>query len=317
MCKNLDGTLLKIGPGSETYINIFDIREESIEDDENGYLANKIAKLIGFFNLIFGKLNEEEKAILEEKLIELYKLKNITFDDKSLYKENSNLINATFKESKDMPILEDFYNILGQDKRTEIFKIKLIPFIKGSLKFFNNYTNVKLDNKLIVADVYELGEENLAYGMYLFTDLFWDKIKKDRKIKKAIYLDEIWRLIGVTSNKDVASFIYKIFKTIRKYGGSGVAITQDISDIFSLENGTYGKSILNNSSIKTFFSLEEENIKILEQYTNLSEKEKIEIKSLKRGECLMFVGDEHILNKIESAEFERELIENKKKTEEN
>ncbi len=49
------------------------------------------------------------------------------------------------------------------------------------------------------------------------------------------------------------SFIYKIFKTIRKYGGSSVAITQDISDIFSLENGIYGKSILNNSSIKTFF----------------------------------------------------------------
>ena len=144
--------------------------------------------------------------------------------------------------------------------------------------------------------------------MYLFTDLFWDKIKKDRNIKKAIYLDEIWRLIGVTSNKEVASFIYKIFKTIRKYGGSSVAITQDISDLFSLNEGTYGKSILNNSSIKTFFSLEEENIKILEKYTNLSEKEKIEIKSLKRGECLMFVGDEHILTKIESADFEKEIV---------
>ena len=146
--------------------------------------------------------------------------------------------------------------------------------------------------------------------MYLFTDLFWDKIKKDRNSKKAIYLDEIWRLIGVTSNKDVASFIYKIFKTIRKYGGSSVAITQDISDIFGLDDGTYGKSILNNSSIKTFFSLEEENIKILEQYTNLSEKEKIEIKSLKRGECLMFVGNEHILNKINVDDFEKQLIEN-------
>ncbi len=257
LCKNLNGTLLKIGPGSDTFINVFDIREESIEDDEQGYLANKIGKLIGFFNLIFGKINEEEKAILEEKLIELYKQKNITFDDKSLYKESDDKINIkpVFKESKDMPILEDFYNLLDKDEKTRIFKIKLIPFIKGSLKFFNNYTNVELNNKLIVADVYELGEENLKYGMYLFTDLFWDKIKKDRKIKKAIYLDEIWRLIGVTSNKDVASFIYKIFKTIRKYGGSGVAITQDISDIFSLEEGTYGKSILNNSSIKTFFSL--------------------------------------------------------------
>ena len=312
LCKNLNGTLLKIGPGSDTYINVFDIREESIEDDEQGYLANKISKLIGFFNLIFGKINEEEKAILEEKIIELYKLKGITFDDKTLYKneENKITIKPTFKDSKDMPILEDFYNLLDKDEKTRVFKIKLIPFIKGSLKFFNNYTNVELNNKLIVADVYELGEENLKYGMYLFTDLFWDKIKKDRKIKKAIYLDEIWRLIGVTSNKDVASFIYKIFKTIRKYGGSGVAITQDISDIFSLEDGTYGKSILNNSSIKIFFSLEEENIKILEQYTNLSEKEKVEIKSLKRGECLMFVGDEHILNRIDSAEYEREIIEN-------
>lgn len=207
-----------------------------------------------------------------------------------------------------MPILEEFYNLLEKDKRTKLMKIKLIPFVKGSLKFFNNYTNIKLNNKLIVADVYELGEENLKYGMYLFTDLFWDKIKNNRNQKKAIYLDEIWRLIGVTSNKEVASFVYKIFKTIRKYGGSSIAITQDISDLFSLEDGAYGKSILNNSNIKNFFSLEEENIKVLEKYLNLSEKEKIEIKSLKRGECLMFVDKDHILTKIESSSEEKKLI---------
>ena len=145
--------------------------------------------------------------------------------------------------------------------------------------------------------------------MYLFTELFWDKIKINRKNKKAIYLDEIWRLIGVTSNKEVASFIYKIFKTIRKYGGSGVAITQDVSDLFSLENGTYGRSILNNSSIKSFFLLEEDNIKILAENVNLSEKEKIEIKSLKRGESLMFIGDNHILTKVECSEIEKKIIE--------
>ena len=311
LCKNLNGTLLKIGPGSNTYINIFDIRQESLEDNEQGYLATKIPKLIGFFNLIFGKINEEEKAILEEKIIELYKQKNITFDDKSLYKNETDkiTIKPIFKNTRDMPKLEDFYNLLGKDEKTKIFKTKLIPFVKGSLKFFNEYTNVKINNKIIVADIYELGEENIKYGMYLFTELFWDKIKKDRKIKKAIYLDEIWRLIGVTSNKEVASFIYKIFKTIRKYGGSGVAITQDIYDLFSLENGAYGKSILNNSEIKTFFSLEEDNIKLLGEYTNLSEKEKIEIRSLKRGECLMFVADNHILTKIECSKDEKNLIE--------
>ncbi len=142
-------------------------------------------------------MNEEEKAIIEEKIIECYKLKNITFEDETLYKEK--IINGEkykiFKESKDMPILEDLYNILGDTEKTKIFKIKLIPFIKGSLKFLNNYTNVEINNKLIVADIYELGEENIKYGMYLFTECFWDRIKINRNIKKAIYMDEIWRLI--------------------------------------------------------------------------------------------------------------------------
>ena len=318
LSKKLGGTQIKIGPNSNTYINILDIRKESIEDGESGYLATKIGKLIGFFNLIFGEINEEEKAILEDKLINTYKEKNITFDDNSLYITNEEkIISKEFKKSTDMPLLEDLYNILNNDKKTKRFAIKLIPFVKGSMKFFNNYTNIELEKDLIIADVYDLGEENLKYGMYLFTDIFWDKIKENRNEKKSIYLDEIWRLIGVTSNKEVASFIYKIFKTIRKYGGSSVAITQDISDIFSLENGTYGKSILNNSSIKTFFALEEENIKILSEYANLSEKEKVEIKSLKRGECLMFVGDDHILTKIECSNKEKNIVEGEEKDEKN
>ena len=153
--------------------------------------------------------------------------------------------------------------------------------------------------------------------MYIFTELFWDKIKENRKNKKAIYLDEIWRLIGVTSNKNVASFVYKIFKTIRKYGGSAVAITQDISDLFSLEEGNFGKSILNNTSIKNFFSLEEENIKVLKKYTNISEKEEIDIKSLRRGETLMFVGENRILAEIKSFNYEDDIINNEEEKNEN
>ena len=311
LCDELEGTLIRIGPSSSTYVNIFDIREDGLEDNENGYLANKIPKIIGFLNLVFGKINEEDKGILEEKIIKLYEKKGITFNDESLYRENKEKINIKkhFKQSKDMPILSDLYNLLLEDEKTKIFAVKLIPFVKGSLKFFNNYTNISLNNKLIIADIYELGEENIKYGMYIFTELFWDKIKSDRNEKKAIYLDEIWRLIGVVSNQNVASFIYKIFKTIRKYGGSAVAITQDISDLFSLEDGIYGKSIINNSSIKNFFYLEEENIKILEQFTNLSEKEKVEINSLKRGQALMHVGADHLLVDIEASDDEKNILE--------
>ena len=296
--KSLNGSLIKIGPASKTYINIFDIREDSLEENEEGYLATKLNKLIGFFKLIFKDITEEERTELENKIIKIYKNKNIDFNDNSLFKNNK------FKTNTDMPILEDLYKELN-----EKMKKKIEPFITGSLKCFNNYTNIELNNKLIIGDIYELGEENIQYGMYIFIELFWDKIKKDRNSRKIIYLDEIWRLIGVTSNKETASFIYKIFKTIRKYGGGATAITQDVSDLFSLEEGAYGKSILNNSELKLFFSLEEENIKTLEKYVDINQKEKIEIKSLRKGECLFFVGKDHILTKINSDKFEQELIE--------
>lgn len=296
--KSLNGSLIKIGPASKTYINIFDIREDSLEENEEGYLATKLNKLIGFFKLIFQDITEEERTELENKIIKIYKNKNIDFNDKSLFKNNK------FKTSTDMPILEDLYKELNKKMQK-----KIEPFITGSLKCFNNYTNIELNNKLIIGDIYELGEENIQFGMYIFIELFWDKIKKDRNSRKIIYLDEIWRLIGITSNKETASFIYKIFKTIRKYGGGATAITQDVSDLFSLEEGAYGKSILNNSELKLFFSLEEENIKTLEKYININEKEKIEIKSLRKGESLFFVGQDHILTKINSDKFEKELIE--------
>jgi type IV secretory pathway VirB4 component len=310
LCDNLDGILIKIGPSSGTFVNVLDIREESIEE-ASGYLQTKLGKLKGFFKLALGDIDEEEWSILENVLIEVYKDKGITFEDSSLYINNNEKFNIKpkFKSEKEMPILQDVYEKLKEYDESKKMFIKLRPFINGSLSFFNNYTNVTLENKLIVADIYELGEENIKYGMYIFTELFWDKVKKDRSIKKCIYMDEIWRLIGITSNRDVASFIYKIFKTIRKYGGSSVAITQDISDIFSLDEGNFGKSILNNSMMKCFFSLEEENIITLEKFVNLSEKERIELKSLKKGENLMFVGDNHIISKVEAAVEEIEIIE--------
>ena len=126
LANSVNGTVLKIGPSSDTYINVLDIRQESIED-EQGYLATKISRLLGFFKLIFGNVDEEEKAILEEKIIEVYKEKGITFDDKSLYKNDAKQVSIKpiFKQNTDMPILEDLYNILSKDKETKLMRHKV------------------------------------------------------------------------------------------------------------------------------------------------------------------------------------------------
>ena len=173
ICKNVDGLLIKIGPQSDTYINILDIREDGVEEDGHGYLQTKISKLKGFFKLALGNVNEEEWANFEEKLINTYNSKGISFDDNSLFKEViiSFRKERKFKDSDEMPILEDLYNELTKDDKTRKLGIKLKPFVRGSLSYLNNYTNVSLNNKLVVADIYELGEENIQYGIYIFTDV--------------------------------------------------------------------------------------------------------------------------------------------------
>lgn len=47
---------------------------------------------MGFFQLVFGEIKEEEKAILEEKIIQCYQKKGITLEDRTLYQ--------TIKKSK-------------------------------------------------------------------------------------------------------------------------------------------------------------------------------------------------------------------------
>lgn len=49
LCEQLKGTQIKIGPNSDTYINILDIRKESIEEGESRIFSNKNRKINRFF----------------------------------------------------------------------------------------------------------------------------------------------------------------------------------------------------------------------------------------------------------------------------
>ncbi len=236
VCKGLGGSIINFEDGN--IINVMDIRECSKEDDMN-YLQSKLLKLNTFFSLIFPGLTMEERSLLEEKIIECYAKKNITFNEESLYKENKRnlLSNKKFKETKDMPTLEDLYKVVCKEKRLSKISVLLKPYVSGSMKFLNGYTNIDLSNKFVVADVYNVEEENMSAVMFVITELFWDKTRASRNKKKIIYLDEVWRLID--SNENTANFVFKMFKTIRKYGGAATAITQDINDFFMLSDGKY------------------------------------------------------------------------------
>lgn len=306
LCKNLGGTLINFS-GKE-HINIMDIRENSIDENES-YLKNKIIKLSVFFSMIFENISQEERGLLEEYIIKAYNKYGITFENESLYMEctNSSLIKTkNFKNSNQMPRLEDVYDSIKKDKKLKKYSNILKSYITGSMSFLNEYTNVDVSNKLVVADIYDIEEEKIPIAMFIITELFWDKIKENRKNKKIIYLDEVWKLIN--KNKDSAEFVFKMFKTIRKFGGAATAITQDVTDFFALDDGKYGQSIINNSSIKAIFQLEENNIMKLSEVINLSEEEKCRLINLERGRCLLHAGRNKIMIDIRVSKKEHELI---------
>ena len=311
ICDKLNGRAINFDDGK--IINLMDIRENSVEN-KTGYLQSKINKLNTFFSLCFPSLKQDERNLLEEKILKCYEQKGITFDDESLYKnENKSkfITEKRFKKTEDMPILEDLYKLIKKDSKLKNLKNLLSPYINGSMKFLNGYTNIELSNQLIVADIHKVEEKNLSAVMFIITDFFWDKIKTLKSQRKILYLDEVWRLIG--SNEETANFVFKMFKTIRKYGGAATAITQDINDFFSLNDGKYGKGILNNSSIKAIFQLEENEINILKENLNLSEEEIFKIQNAKRGYCLLYAGSNHLYINVKASEKENKYISTDRK----
>ena len=112
----------------------------------------------------------------------------------------------------------------------------------------------------------------------------------------------------INKNQATADFVFKLFKTIRKYGGAATAITQDISDFFFLEEGKYGKGILNNSSIKCLFQMEENDILILEKVMVLSEEERSRLINMPRGTALIHAGRNRLLADIIASEKEHRYI---------
>lgn len=306
LCKKQNGALINFL--GKQHINIMDIRENSIDENES-YLQSKISKLNVFFSMIFEDISQEERALLEKHIIKVYNDCGIFFENESLYEEceNTSFIKIKkFKSHNQMPKLEDIYNSIKKDKKLKKYSTILKPYITGSMSYLNEYTNVDISNKLVVADIYDIEENKVPITMFIITELFWDKIKEDRKNKKIIYLDEVWKLIN--KNKDAAEFVFKMFKTIRKFGGAATAITQDITDFFALDDGKYGQSIINNSSMKAIFQLEENNISKLSDVIKLAEEEKYRLINLERGKCLLHAGRNKVMIDIKVSEKEHSFI---------
>ena len=313
-CSKIGGEFIKIAPGSPHCINVMEIRhtispemeliDEVDYNDMDSMLARKIQQLMIFFSLLIPDMTNEEEQMLDEALIKTYNEFGITHDNNSLYADNT----VSPPKMKTMPILGDLHKHLLENPMTARVAAIVSRFVTGSAQSFNRQTNVDLTNKYIVLDLSELKGKLLPVGMMIALDYVWDNIKADRTKKKAIMIDEIWQLIGASSNKMAAEFCLEIFKIIRGFGGAAIAATQDLSDFFSLDDGKYGRAIINNSKNKIILNLEQDEAQYVQDVLKLTRTEVRSITQFERGEALIHSNNNKVPVVIKASVEEKEMI---------
>lgn len=313
-CNKIGGEFIKIAAGSPHCINVMEIRHtispemELIDEvdyaEMDSMLARKIQQLMTFFGLLVPDMSNEEEQMLDEALIKTYADFGITHDNASVYED----MEASPPKMKKMPILGDLHKHLQENPMTARLAAIVSRFVTGSAQSFNQETNVNLDNKYIVLDLSELKGKLLPVGMFIALDYVWDRIKSDRTKRKAIFIDEIWQLICANSNRMAAEFCLEIFKVIRGFGGAAVSATQDLSDFFSLEDGRYGRAIINNSKNKIILNLEPDEAEHVQETLKLTRTEVRAITQFERGEALISSNNNKVPVVIKASQIEKEMI---------
>ena len=312
-CANVGGEFIQISPASSHCINVMEIRkvDRTINNLLDGCgvqlseLAGKIQQLHIFFSLLIPDMTHEERQLLDEALIRTYNAKGITHDNASLEDPTSP---GRYRE---MPVLGDLYDILKDTTETKRMANILNRLVNGSASTFNQQTNVSLQNKYTVLDISSLTGDLLTVGMFVALDFVWDRAKEDRTEEKAIFIDECWQLLsgtGTTGTRLAGDFVLEIFKTIRGYGGSAVCASQDLNDFFNLDEGRFGKGIINNSKTKIILNLEDDEALRVQNTLHLSDAEVMEITHFERGTGLISTNNNNIMVEFKASHLEKNLI---------
>ena len=312
-CANVGGEFIQISPASPHCINVMEIRkvDRSVSELLDGpgiqlsELAAKIQQLHIFFSLLIPDMSHEERQLLDEALIRTYNSKGITHDNASLEDP------ANPDRYREMPVLGDLYEILRAAPETTRMAHILNRLVNGSASTFNKQTNVRLDNKYTVLDISSLTGDLLTMGMFVALDFVWDRAKADRTEEKAIFIDECWQLLsgaGAMGTRLAGDFILEIFKTIRGYGGSAVCASQDLNDFFNLDEGRFGKGIINNSKTKIILNLEDDEAERVQDTLHLSDAETMEVTHFERGSGLISTNNNNIMVEFKASPLEKDLI---------
>lgn len=270
----LHGQIVKISLSDKykQYINPMDINL-NYSDDENP-ISLKSDFIISLCELIAGGregLEGDEISIIDRCVKEVY----------------LNYFQNPIPEN--MPILQDFYEILKKHENSKANRIAtcLEIYVTGSLNVFNHRTNVDISNRIVCFDIKELGKQLKKIGMLIIQDQVWNRVTINREAKKytRYYVDEFHLLL---KNEQTALYSVEIWKRFRKWGGIPTGITQNIKDLLASDEI---ENIFENSDFIYMLNQAPKDGKLLAKSLNISSHQLAYVTRSGEGEGLIMFGN--------------------------
>jgi len=314
-CRAADGAYVKLYPGSDDCINIFEIKpegeidtsvfgEDEAEERKHyqnaSWRARKINNIILWINLLLKgrSLTTKEYGLINKGLTEIYEKYGITNDNLSIFKD------ANRRTLKVMPTIQDLYDFCRTKKELSEIEDVLEIFISGNCSNMNGQTNVDLDKEYVVFNIDEdlIGEDLLAAFIFIGFDNVYTEVKAKTKSRDIVILDEVWKMLKEEAS---AKQVQNMVKLLRGYGGAAIMATQEIADFMNAPGG-FGKSVLNNSEIKLVLNMKEEDLKLVRENLKLTDDDCKAIKKFKRGTAMLIANEEKLTIRIKASELEYE-----------
>lgn len=243
-------------------------------------------------------LDTEKKESIKTLLLALWKKDDETFT-RSEYVALSNALQLFYEKEVSFRCFDSFYeflqtdfiNVLSADKVKEKdfdvanFLYVLRPYYKGGEFDYLLNASANLDllqQRFIVFELDNIKDHPILFPVVtiIIMEVFISKMRKLKGVRKMILIEEAWKAIA---KEGMAEYIKYLFKTVRKFFGEAVVVTQEVEDIVS--SPVVKQAIINNSDCKILLdqSKYQNKFEQIQQLLGLTEKEKALVLSINKA----------------------------------
>ncbi|SJN18557.1 Conjugative transposon protein TraG [Sphingobacterium faecium PCAi_F2.5] len=126
----------------------------------------------------------------------------------------------------------------------------LEPYYKGGEYDYLLNSTKQLDllsKRFIVFEIDAIKDHKILFPIVtiIIMEVFINKMRRLKGIRKLILIEEAWKAIA---KEGMAEYIKYLFKTVRKFFGEAIVVTQEVDDI--IQSPIVKESIINNSDCK-------------------------------------------------------------------